>query len=219
MLHFEKRTFERKDKKLLNDNKMTIQEIDKVTAEILIYKQQTAQNIIEIGKRLIAVKESLPHGEWGKWLGEKVDFSNVTATRFMRVANEFSNLSTLKDLTQSKIFALLDVPTEERKDFISESHEVNGQTKIVDEMTSRELQKVIKEKKQLEEKAKTLEESNKALEQSYNELSKELQEEKIKPGETITVQVDNTDYTIVKKNIYSLLQITLKAPRYPTRHV
>jgi hypothetical protein len=35
-------------------------EISNLTAEILILKQQTAQNIIEIVKRLIAVKESLP---------------------------------------------------------------------------------------------------------------------------------------------------------------
>lgn len=71
----------------------------------------------------------------------------------MKVGSEFSNYQTLGNLTQSKIFALLDVSTEEREDFISQPHEVNGQTKTVDEMTSRELQKVIKEKKQLEEKA------------------------------------------------------------------
>ncbi|WP_041710899.1 DUF3102 domain-containing protein [Clostridium pasteurianum] len=74
----------------------------------------------------VKVKESLPHGEWGKWLEEKVDFHQATATRFMRVAKEFSNASTLKDLGSSKIFALLDVPIEEREDFISQSHEVNG---------------------------------------------------------------------------------------------
>ena len=33
--------------------------IEKTTAEILILKDQTAQNIIEIGKRLIEVKENL----------------------------------------------------------------------------------------------------------------------------------------------------------------
>ncbi|GCD13179.1 DUF3102 domain-containing protein [Clostridium tagluense] len=123
-----------------------IQNIDTLTTEILILKQQTAQNIIEIGKRLVAVKESLPHGQWGKWLAEKVDFSNVTASRFMRVANEFSNISALKDLGSSKIFALLDVPEEQREEFVSAPHEVNGEIKTVDEMTTRELQKTIKER-------------------------------------------------------------------------
>lgn len=134
-----------------------IQNIDNLTIEILILKQQTAQNIIEIGKRLITVKESLPHGEWGKYLEEKVDFSNVTATRFMRVANEFSNVSTLKDLSQSKIFALLDLPQEEREEFI--------QNNPVNNMSTRELQQAIKEKKELEEKLKLAE---KKAEDEYN---------------------------------------------------
>ncbi|WP_083439534.1 DUF3102 domain-containing protein [Acetobacterium bakii] len=33
------------------------------------------------------------HSEWRKWLEEKVEFSNITATRFIKVANECSNLS------------------------------------------------------------------------------------------------------------------------------
>lgn len=128
----------------MEQKQLTVLEIDKVTAEILIYKQQTAQNIIEIGKRLIKVKESLPHGEWSTYLKEKVDFSDRTARKFMKVSKEFSNYGTLNSLTKSKMFALLDLPTEERKDFISQHHKVNGQTKTIDEMTSRELQKVIK---------------------------------------------------------------------------
>lgn len=79
-----------------------------------------------------------------------MEFSNVTATRFIRVANEFSNLSSLKDLPPTKIFALLDIPQSEREEFISEPHEINGQSKTVDEMTTRELQKVIKEKKEID---------------------------------------------------------------------
>lgn len=74
-----------------------------------------------------------------------------------------------------------------------------GQDKI-SEMTQKQTQQYILEKQKAEEKAKTLEESNRVLEQSYNELSQELQEEKKKPEKTITVEVDNTDYTIVKKN-------------------
>ena len=36
--------------------------IEQTTAEILIIKSRTAQNIIEIGKRLIMVEQSLEHG-------------------------------------------------------------------------------------------------------------------------------------------------------------
>lgn len=123
-----------------------IQNIDTLTTEILILKQQTAQNIIEIGKRLIAAKESLPHGGWGNWLKEKVEFTDRTAQRFMKVANEFSNATTLSDLPKSKAFALLDLPQEDRETFVKENP--------VNEMTTRELQKAIKEKQDLEEKLK-----------------------------------------------------------------
>lgn len=108
------------------------------------YKQQTAIGIIEIGRRLIEAKEQLPHGEWGTWLKEKVEFSQMTANRFMNVASEFSNSTAMLNLGQSKIFMLLDLPQTERDKFVSTSHEVNGETKTVDDMTTRELQKVIK---------------------------------------------------------------------------
>jgi DNA repair exonuclease SbcCD ATPase subunit len=153
-----------------------LQSIDALTAEILILKQQTAQNIIEIGKRLISVKESLPHGEWGKWLKEKVDFTDRTAQRFIKVANECSNPTTLSDLPKSKVFSLLDLPLEEREEFVKNNP--------VDEMTARELQAAIKEKKELEKKLKAEKVKSK----------KEIDEIKSKSKEEITnreVEIEN----------------------------
>lgn len=83
---------------------------------------------------------------------KKVEFSPITAQRFMRVASEFSNFHTCENLTQSKIFTLLDLPPEERDDFVAQEHEINGQTKTVNEMTTRELQQTIKDKKAAEQK-------------------------------------------------------------------
>lgn len=123
-----------------------IKPLEIIEGEINFYKQQTAIGIMEIGKRLIEAKEQLPHGEWGKWLKEKVEFSDRTARRFMQCSSEFSNSSTLRNLGQTKLFALLDVPLDDREEFMSTSHEVNGETKTVDEMTSRELQQAIKER-------------------------------------------------------------------------
>ena len=116
-----------------------IQNVDTLTTEILILKQQTAQSMIEIGKRLLIVKESLPHGEWGKWLEEKVDFKQTTASKFMRVAKEFSDLKDFGSLSPSKIFALLELPQEERCEFI--------QSNPVDKMSTREMQRTIRSRK------------------------------------------------------------------------
>ena len=124
----------------MNEIQTTV--IDTLTIEILILKQQTAQNIIEIGKRLITIKEGLPHGEWGKYLDEKVEFGKSTANNFMRVAKEFSNLQAIGSLPQTKVFALLELPQEERDEFIANNK--------VDEMTTRELQQAIKDRDKAE---------------------------------------------------------------------
>lgn len=130
------------------DNEIQISNIQQIEIEIILLKNQTAQNIIEIGKRLNEAKELLPHGEWGKWLEEKVEFSQRNANNFMRVAKEFSNSQTYSNLTQSKIFALLDVPQEEREEFI--------ETNSVEDMTTRELRQAIKEKRELEKQVEKL---------------------------------------------------------------
>lgn len=154
--------------------------LEQIESEIDFYKGQFASNTIEIGKRLIEAKALVKHGEWGKWLEEKVNFSHTSAKRFMQVSTEFKDYATLRTLGTGKIFALLSIPQEDREDFITSSHEVNGETKTVDEMTTRQLQQAIKDKK-------TLEESNKILEQSFNDLSKKYSEELSKAPVTVEV--------------------------------
>lgn len=130
-----------------DENKLQTRPLETIENEINFYKQQTAIEIIEIGKRLIEAKQQLLHGMWGKWLEEKVEFSTRTAQKFMKCSDEYSNTNTPSYLGADKLFKLLDIPTDERDEFITTPHEVNGQTKIVDDMTTRELQKVINEKK------------------------------------------------------------------------
>lgn len=61
----------------------------------------------------------------------------------MKISNEFGNSNSVWNLGSKKLWSLLDIPTEEREDFISQLHEVNGQTKTIDEMTSRELHIIV----------------------------------------------------------------------------
>lgn len=157
--------------------------INQLESEIILLKQQTAQNIIEIGKRLIQAKEQLPHGEWLPWLEEKIDFSRHTANRFMRVAEEFSNVSMLQHLTQSKIFALLDVPESQREEFI--------ESNPVEDMTTRELRQAIKERKEAEQRAAELEKENERLK---NQPPKVIEREVKK-----TIEVVPEDYEKLKQ--------------------
>jgi ParB family transcriptional regulator, chromosome partitioning protein len=123
-------------------------DIKQIELEINFYKGQAVQSIFEIGERLIKAKELVPHGEWGNWLESKVDISQWTANKFMRVAREFSNYGSINNLTQTKVFALLEIPKEKREDFIEDNP--------VEDMTARELRQAIKEKKELEEKVREL---------------------------------------------------------------
>jgi hypothetical protein len=50
--------------------------------------KQTAQGIIEIGQRLIEVKEKLGHGNFIPWLESEFDWGRSTAHKFMSVAEK-----------------------------------------------------------------------------------------------------------------------------------
>lgn len=172
-----------------------IQNTDALAAEIVILKQQTALNIIEIGKRLIQAQEQLGEGESFKsWLKNKVNFSKSTAYNFIRVAKEFNDVQALGQLGQTKVFTLLEVPMEERSSFMKEND--------VENMSTRELQKVIKERDQaLKEKDKAEKEAQKVLvekqkiEADINKLNESLKSEKEKSEKEISklqAAVENT---------------------------
>lgn len=160
--------------------------LEVIETEINFYKNQTATGIIEIGKRLIEAKAQLPHGEWGEWLKKRVDFSQDTARNFMRVAESFPNSETIRNLSISKVYALLEVPQEERQGFIAANP--------IDEMTTRQLQEVIKAKKQADLRIEDLEQKlqNKPKE---IEVTKEIIKE---------IEVAPADYRATKTELEKL---------------
>ena len=128
------------------DGEAVARPIEVITAEIWAYKQQAGYAILEIGRRLNEAKEQLTHGEWLPWLKEKVEFSEATAQRFMRLAREYTNPSTVTDLGASKALSLLALPASEREEFLAEKHNVNGEEKTAFEMSNAELAAAIKER-------------------------------------------------------------------------
>lgn len=175
-----------------------------IAAEINSIKEQTRRvflfNSIEIGRKLVEAKELVPHGEWGNWLEEAVDYSKSTANNLMKLFQEYGadQITLLDDnlksqafgnLTYSQAVLLLGVPEEDREKFVEENK--------VDEMSTRELKKAIDDlKKSNKEKDKALkerdeaikklsaaEETNKILEETFNEGATErnkLNEEIVK---------------------------------------
>ncbi len=163
-----------------NQNSMELRQeprdIETVTGEIrtLVHQAQTMALVyaIEIGRRLYEAKSLLKHGEWGTWLSEKVEFSQSTANNMMKIFDEYgsqqitlfgavANSQTLGNLPYTKALKLLALPADEREEFV-ENHDIEG-------MSTREMDKLIKAKKDAEERAE------KAVMQS-EEIKRELEE-------------------------------------------
>lgn len=132
---------------------METRTIQAVTLEIKTLHRQAQQVVlgyaIEIGRRLVEAKALLPHGEWGNWLRDEVQFSQSSAQNFMRIFEEYgadqmgifgqeAKSQTLGNLPYTKALRLLALPAEEREEFV--------QNNDVEELSTRELDKLIRER-------------------------------------------------------------------------
>ena len=107
-------------------------ELEKIEQEIITLKNQTAENIILMGQKFIEAKKLVPHGGWGRWLEDKVGFSQRTANQFMRIAQEYgSNSQAISNLEATKIYLLMELPVEERENFICQNDLKNMSTREV----------------------------------------------------------------------------------------
>lgn len=150
--------------------------LEQLTTEILYIKAQTCVNYWEMGCRLKEVKAQLPHGEWGKWLAETVGFSQQSAGRLISIADAFPNSTALSNLPVTKVWLLSTADEAIREDILAHPQLVDGQMKTVDEMTTRQMEKVIREKKTAE---KEVQKAKDALRQEQNKnaaLSAQLEE-------------------------------------------
>lgn len=149
-------------------------DIETITTEIIQLKQDAGNAVIGIGQRLIEAKAILPRGEWLPWLEERVEFSERSAQNFMRLAREWSNPQALADLGASKALTLLALPPEERETFMAESHLVGGEEKTVVDMTSRELERVIKERDAARQEAEAARADAQTAEESRAKMESDL---------------------------------------------
>ncbi|MEC4813579.1 MAG: DUF3102 domain-containing protein [Scytonema sp. PMC 1069.18] len=81
--------------------------IQQRTNEIKSLMRRSAQDIIDIGQKLIEVKQHLGHGKFRKWLNHEFSWSVSSANKFMHVANQFKCVNfTHLNLTASVIYLL-----------------------------------------------------------------------------------------------------------------
>lgn len=77
---------------------VTARFVQQQTGEIRALMKRTAQDIIELGQKLIAVKQTIGHGRFEDWLRAEFEWTQMTANRFMNVAKELKS-NKLLDLT------------------------------------------------------------------------------------------------------------------------
>lgn len=133
---------------------------------------------VEIGRRLVEAKELVGHGGWGNFVQNETEFSQATASRFMKVFEAYgadqigifgaeAKSSTLQNLSISNALRLLAVPEEERENF--------AVAVDAEHISARELEKVIRERDEARASEKTAEESRAKMEQDMAML-KQLHE-------------------------------------------
>ncbi|MDQ7093476.1 DUF3102 domain-containing protein [Desulfosporosinus sp. PR] len=133
-----------------------------IAAEINQINQQTGKilltNAVEIGRRLKEAKDLVPYGAWGQWLQESVRYSKSTAANLMRLYQEYGprmsaasageslpDFQPVGNLTYTQALILLDVPEEEREQFMADND--------LGSMSKRELLQVVKESQSLQAEA------------------------------------------------------------------
>ena len=172
--------------------------IEVVTTEIKTLCEQARalalSYAIEIGRRLDEAKGMLSHGEWSEWLKNEVDFSQSTANNYMKLFEEYGDMQisifgaelksqTLGNLSYTKALKLLSIPADEREDFVSDNN--------VEDMSVRDLDKILKERDEAIKRAEESERIEKEKEEALNQL-----EDALKEIEEYKTRVDNANSEI-----------------------
>ena len=155
--------------------------LQQLAVEIITFDRQakiTAVSCaIEIGERLLEAKDLVPHGEWGMWLKENVNYSQSTANNFMRLYKEYgnnqgnlfttlTNSQTIMNLDVSKALALTVLPPEEREEFVAE-HDV-------EQMSTRDLKEALQENRELKQQQQQLQKQLEKKDRQVKETSAQL---------------------------------------------
>lgn len=134
-------------------NVMYVAEADCVKEEILVSKIMENKELamstflqcaVNIGKHLAEAKKIVKHGEWERWLDERVQFSPRTAQNYMRIHKEYeeNGLNFLKtqasaDLGYSQVVEILSLPKAMQEEFVQQNN--------VAEMSARDIKKAVKD--------------------------------------------------------------------------
>ena len=127
-------------------------ERDRIVHEARFYMAQSAESMLEAGKRLIILKENEPHGDFTNILENELGLAPQVARRMMQASMAFlgegdepTKRSTLSVLGKAKLYDLMVLDNEEL-DELADGGTVAGLTlDDVDRMSVRELRQALRE--------------------------------------------------------------------------
>lgn len=166
-----------------------------IETEIKSYQNIAGQSIFEIGRRLKHVKENdLAHGEFGKWL-KKINMTNMQANRFMKVSEEFPNLTPGLNLGITVLYQLATLPSEIRE----QPQELeNGEVKKPIDMTRREIEQLKRQIKESNEQNAQLQSQVEQAQRSEEIAKKQLEDAESREPEVIEKYMEPEDYQSIK---------------------
>ena len=131
---------------------VTARSSNTIAAEIVAITNQARQMVvmsaIEVGKRLVEAKGLVDHGEWGAYIEQECQMSHRSANNCMKLFHEWEqnpNSQALANMSYTNAVRLLSLPEGDREDLLAE-HDVSG-------MSSRDLDKLIREHKAAQEQS------------------------------------------------------------------
>lgn len=190
--------------------------------EIRFYQQRSVEAVMELGKRLLILKEMTPHGEFSKRI-EMLGISKRTAQRFMSVVLKFSKTTSMSLLEKSgngtKLLELMVLDDDDIEIIDAGGSIGDVDLDSIETMSVRELKKALREAKaenqQLKDSDQAKDQILQKKDQKLNELDTKLTKlespaEVAKRAETEDQQLEKAAMETLSTESHMLLNAVMR---------
>lgn len=167
-------------------------ERDRIVHEARFYMAQSAEAMLEAGKRLVILKENEPHGDFIEIVTGQLGLPKSTAHRMMQASLKYltpsleSKVPALGLLGKTKLFELMTEDDEELAE-LADGGTIAGMTlDDIDRMTSRELKAALREARETNSaQQRVLADKNEKIDALSTKLEKKSRIQPPKPDEEV----------------------------------
>jgi hypothetical protein len=177
----------------------------RIVGEARFYAGQSAEAMLEFGKRLVILKEHEPHGDFLHILDSQIGMAPRTAQHIMQAAIKYSSPKTkaLSHLSKSKLFELMTEDDEQLAE-LADGGTVAGMTlDDIEKMPVSELRKALrKAREDVEDTQRVIADKNKKIDSQ----AKQINRIKKMPADELAAQL-RTEITSLQSSIEHDLRV------------